>query len=430
MKKLITALMLAFPLAIFAQIPEVPEAVCAHCGVLMTHNHKLMEGVQHKKGCPYYESKEEEHQSTSLKDYTPAQEKPTSPTPRWPFIGGKCPECGRPCTHDSYISSDNIHSGCRLGEAIKEYWHLIHLSLTAKKKKDRDAAWNKSWDAEQNILKVAEDALKRKNTATTTPSYSSSPSPTPSYTPSVPSSGEHLSSVNIRNEYDKKLTNEFKSTAYGKTYPNGREEWVLYDYNDKKIGEYAKVEMVENYFKVRDFQGNYGLCDGRRELFAPQFGSIEVVYEPGYYDGKRFLMLDVTKRGSDGLLKHGLLNPNTQALYGGHAGYILPCEYDRIELTSFGNAKVTKNRRMGIVSTTSTSPGKVIVKPEYEYLNTYYVPTTYYDAENRKVTRNTVYYIVGNGGKFGAWDSSEWHKDLTVPMEYTIDQVKSILDKR
>ena len=70
------------------------------------------------------------------------------------------------------------------------------------------------------------------------------------------------------------------------------------------------------------------------------------------------------------------------------------------------------------------------MQPEYEYLNTYFVPDTYIDAENRKVTVNRMFYIVGNGGKFGAWDNSEWHKEMVIPMEYTVDQVKSMLEKR
>ena len=427
MKRTIVVLLGLFGLLVWlpkegrAQIPPVGDPACAYCGV------NLKTGEAHKPGCVYYsEPKEEEESSNSssthLKDYESLPEVKSvldmSHTLyelmyKAGYAMTMCPECHQ----------IGHKGGCYLERLQKEAKQWKDKAMAASTKEAREAALREFHQRELFLKNHFEYSMKKL--------YAEQEREDAKERQEQTGAGQHIVSTNIRNEYDKKLTSTYGATAYGKTYHNGQEAWVLYDYNDNKIGEYAKVERIaDSYFKVRDSRGYYGLCDSGKELFPPQYSSMDAAYyhyKSSRGEGKS-LYLDVTKRGSDGLLKHGLLDVNKQALYGGGQGYILPCEYDRIEIINDQNrAKVTKNRRMGAAD---ISNGKIIVQPEYEYLNTYFVPDTYIDAENRKVTVNRMFYIVGNGGKFGAWDNSEWHKEMVIPMEYTVDQVKSMLEKR
>lgn len=414
----LSAFLAFLPEKVQAQIPPASDPHCAYCGV------NLRTGEAHKKGCEYYSEPEDEESSSSpsthLKDYEPLPEVKSNLNMDYEnyqlmYKAGsadamvQCPVC-RKIGHNG---------SCRLESLQKQAKQYKEKALTATTKEAREAALRDFHRTEEELKNVFENAMRklRENENRGSARERQNQAGT----------GQHLVSTNIRNEYDKKLTSKYGATAYGKTYHNGQEMWVLYDYHDNKIGEYAKVEMIDDhYFKVRDSRGNYGLCDSGKELFPPQYSSMEAVYY--IYKNGKSLYLDVTKRGSDGLLKHGLLDVNTQAVYGGGQGYVLPCEYDRIELINFENrAKITKNGRMGAAD---IRHGKIIVQPEYEYLNTYFVPDTYINAENKRVTVNRLFYIVGNGGKFGAWDDSEWHKKMVIPMEYTVDQVKSMLEKQ
>ena len=157
-------------------IPDAGDPVCALCGV------DLKSQVPHKKGCIYYEEPQED-QSYSSTTTTPRPSSQSSgPTPELPFKNGRCPECGRSVSGLSYVDLNGAHSGCRLGEAIAEYGRCQNALFKAKKRK-ADAAWRKMKDAEERILQVAGEALRRGYpVAQSQPSTYSSTS-----TPSTPS---------------------------------------------------------------------------------------------------------------------------------------------------------------------------------------------------------------------------------------------------
>ena len=172
---LLVAIASAIVVSVQAQIPDPPDPVCAHCGV------DLKSQVPHKRSCPYYSAPEEEESSSGSSSSSSSSKKPSGPTKENPFADGNCPECGAKVR---LIGEYNKHrSGCRLGEAYREYYHWWDVSLHDKKKKVRDEAYSKMQYAYAKCLRVAEEALRRGYPTTQTPAYSSSSSsstPTPS----------------------------------------------------------------------------------------------------------------------------------------------------------------------------------------------------------------------------------------------------------
>lgn len=401
------------PVEVQAQIPPAGDPHCVYCGV------NLKTGEAHKRGCEYYSEPEREEESSSsnsthLKDYEPLPEvrselKMDYENYQLMYRVGdgnsmvRCPHCGE-VTHKS---------GCELGRLQGVACQSKDRALAATTKATREAALRDYHRAEEEMRRMYESDQKRRSDEMHS-QFEKREEEARMREQEV--LGQHVVSANIRNEYDKKLTIAYGGVAYGKTYPNGREEWVVYSVYDYVIGVYAKVERIGNkFFKVKDSRGYYGLCDTEKEIIAPRYAGMDAIYD----SGSEYLYLDVTERGTDGLLKHGLLNPISEE----HSS-VLPCEYDRIEVISgHYRFKVTKNGRMGVVD----DKGDVVVEPKYEYLNTYFVKTG-----SGKYTR--MFFIVGNGGRFGAWDDNvrhyQWNQEMEVPMEYTVDQVKSMLEKR
>ena len=168
-------------------IPKVPDPVCALCGVDLKSN------APHKPGCRWYSPPtNDESSSSSSSSSRPSTPKTSGSTPTMPFENGRCPECGRPCKPLAYINYENIHSGCRLGEAIREYNHYSNLWIKAKKRKVRDEAWSKMQDADIKIKEVAEKALRRGYPVAQTPSYPSSTSASSSSSSSSSPSTERI----------------------------------------------------------------------------------------------------------------------------------------------------------------------------------------------------------------------------------------------
>lgn len=235
----------------------------------------------------------------------------------------------------------------------------------------------------------------------------------PSQPQSQTSSGQHLSSVNIKNEYDKKLTDKFGNTAYCKTFPNGLELWAIFHYSGTKIGEFAGVELLGDgeslyYLKVKGTNGLYGLYYSKEQKLGINYTDIKPIIRTTR-NGQKFVDFDVSQRGSDGLQKHGLFDGRK---------FTLPCEYDRIEALNTNTGyyvKITKNGLMGVAN---GYDGTIIVPAKYTYLNTYYTPS------------KTLYFIVGIGDKLGACSTNEWKKEPVIPLEYTLDQVRSMLNKK
>ena len=75
---------------------------------------------------------------------------------------------------------------------------------------------------------------------------------------------QHLSSVDLKNGYDKKLGNDSWATAYGKTFPNGQEQWALYDQDGQEVGQLSKGEPASvpsglDVLLGRDHSGKWGV---------------------------------------------------------------------------------------------------------------------------------------------------------------------------
>lgn len=151
-----------------AQIPQPGDPVCAYCEV------NLKTGEAHKRGCPYYsESSSEESSSSVSSSSSSSSSKPSGPSRYNPFANGTCLECGAKV---EMIGQYNRHrTDCRLGNAFREYYRLWDVSLHGKKKKERDEAWRKMQDAYERAGDIAEQAIKRKNSGVSTPSYSTLP---------------------------------------------------------------------------------------------------------------------------------------------------------------------------------------------------------------------------------------------------------------
>lgn len=231
---------------------------------------------------------------------------------------------------------------------------------------------------------------------------------------------QHLSSVDIKNGYDKKIGYSSWATAYGKTFPSGEEMWVLYDQDGNEVGQFSKIETAQipdamDVFIARDLNGKWGVYNaGGYAIVEPIYESVKVLIARGNGEPREFY--DVTQRDGQGKLRHGIING---AIAGGD-NRTIPCACDRIELIdrSPSNrgvlAKITVDGRMGIMDADS---GDVIIQPAFSYLNTYF-------------TRRGMYFIAGDGNSFGAYYAETMETVVSLDAGKTLDQVRNALDKR
>ncbi len=236
----------------------------------------------------------------------------------------------------------------------------------------------------------------------------------------APASYQHLSSVDIKNGYDKKLGYGNWGTAYGKTFPNGEEQWVLYDSDGQEVGQFSKVEPASvpsglDVFLVRDFNGKWGVYNaGGYAIVKPEYESVKVVIAQQGNETHEFY--DVTLRDDRGVLRHGIING---AIASGE-NQTIPCSCDRIELIdrSPSNrgvlAKLTIDGNMGIMDADS---GEVLIQPGYSYVNTYFTP-------------KGMYFILGDGTQFGAFYAETMEEVVSPTDGNTLDQVRNIIDQR
>ena len=236
----------------------------------------------------------------------------------------------------------------------------------------------------------------------------------------APASYQHLSSVDLKNGYDKKLGFDSWATAYGKTFPNGQEQWVLYDQDGKEVGQFSKVETAAvptglDVFLVRDLKGKWGLYNaGGYAIVEPKFESVKVLVAQQDNESREYY--DVTMRDERGMLLHGIINGSI--LIGNNQ--TIPCACDRIELIdrSPSNrgvlAKFSIDGKMGIIDADS---GDVLIQPGYSYVNTYFTP-------------KGMYFIVGDGTQFGAYNATTMEMVVSSDASNTLEQVKTIIDQR
>ena len=243
--------------------------------------------------------------------------------------------------------------------------------------------------------------------------------PLPEVSP-APANYQHLSSVDIKGNYDKKLGYGNWATAYGKTFPNGEEQWVLYDSDGQEVGQFSKVEPASvpsglDVFLVRDFNGHWGVYNaGGYAIVEPEYESVKVLIAQQGNETREFY--DVTQRDERGVLRHGIIN-NAIA---DSDNQTIPCVCERIELidrspSNYGVlAKITVDGRMGIMD---ADDGDVIIQPSYSYVNTYFTP-------------KGMYFIVGDGTCFGAYFAETMEVVASPTDGMTLDQVRNTIDQR
>ena len=226
--------------------------------------------------------------------------------------------------------------------------------------------------------------------------------------------------LDIKNGFDKKLGYGNWATAYGKTFPNGEEQWVLFDSDGQEVGQFSKIETAQipdalDVFLVRDLNGKWGVYNAvGGAIVEPIYESVKVLIARGNGEPREFY--DVTQRDGQGMLRHGIINGSIA----GGDNRTIPCACDRIELIdrSPSNrgvlAKITVDGGIGIMDADS---GDVIIQPAFSYLNTYF-------------TRRGMYFIAGDGNSLGAYDAKTMEEIVSPGSGKTLDQVRNILDKR
>ena len=445
MKRIILiALLGLFGLAVQAQTGIA--AICPECGAYFSPSeaHHFDDPSYHKPGCTWVKKNKSEDDSegespsqpshshshsTHLKDYKPLPEvqsdlKVTPGTYYLLYCAGDgehmitCPACGS-AAHEKWCS----------------YAILQKMAIEAKAKaiaattpEGRRKAIIDFHVCEDNLLasyqfhyakfmREREEAARKSQAAAP---QSSAPS----------TSYQHLSSVDIKGKYDKKL--DFGSdfaTAYCATAPNGTERWALFNMDDKEVGQFSKVEFVEanginQYILVRDDNGKWGIYGrGGSEMCKPKFESVKMLSAVVNDIGGKSVVFDVTLRNNSGVLQHGIYNPDIEEsnrIFGENKNpIIIPCEYDYVELIDRSAtydgvlAKVRKNGMSGVIGTFN---GTVEIPVAYSYINTYFT------------LKGGMYFLVGDGNRMGAYHvGDEVEEVVPVTDGYTLDKVKSLI---
>ena len=384
----------------YAQIPTPPDPSCAYCGV------NLKKGEAHKSSCPYYEAPKEEESSSSssshLKDYTPM---PGMSSVEYTLIYEVGVNGKKPCSHCLSLIH---HPWCEIINMQKWAKEYRAKAENASSEAERKRAL---WDYKRMV-----DNLKLFINLNYTLEDSK---PLPEVSP-APASYQHLSSVDIKGNYDKKLGYGNWATAYGKTFPNGEEQWVLYDSDGQEVGQFSKVEPASvpsglDVFLVRDFNGKWGVYNaGGYAIVKPEYESVKVVVAQQGNETHEFY--DVTLRDDRGVLRHGIINGAIASV----ENQTIPCACDRIELIdrSPSNrgvlAKFTIDGNMGILDADS---GDVLIQPGYSHVNTYFTP-------------KGMYFIVGDGTQFGAFYAETMEEVVSPTDGNTLDQVRNTIDQR
>lgn len=338
-----------------------------------------------------------------------------------------------------------------MGKVQSEY-NKLHYEIAFSGKKWKKKAFKEAYDRREELWselrRRVNDAWWKKDHPAPSYSYSApAPSPSSSSSSSTQTQGsyQHLTGVDIMNNYDKKLSfGNYFATAYGKTAPNGTERWVLMTEDGKEAGTFSKVEFVEasgidQYILVRDDNGQWGIYSRAASLMCdPQFESIKMLKATTFNGEEHFprAFFDVTKRDAQGILRHGLFNPNWMHYKNGE--YVerydaIPCEYDQIEMIDDrGNpsltdedivddgygilAKVRRDGKSGIIEPYNRD---VVLPAEYSYVNTYYT------------LKKGRYLIVGDGNQLGAYYTGTMPMEEVVPVTvgYSLDKVKQLIEE-
>ena len=417
MKRIILIALLGVATATYAQIPQPGDPHCAYCNV------NLKTGEAHKSNCPYYEAPKEEESSSSssthLRDYIPLPEVSSTEHALIYEVGVNGV---KPCSHCKSLKHQPWCEIINMQKWAKEYWAKAESASTGAERKQA------LWDYKRMVdnlklflnpyftkedLDVYNSRMEREHAerkAKVQAQQNNSP---------APSGYQHLSSVDIKNGYDKKIGYSPWATAYGKTLPNGEEMWVLYDQDGNEVGQFSKIETAQipgalDVFLVRDLNGKWGVYNaGGYAIVEPVYESVKVLIARDNGGPREFY--DVTQRDGQGMLRHGIING---AIVSGD-NRTIPCVCNRIELIdrSPSNhgvlAKITVDGRMGIMD---ADYGNVIIQPGFSYLNTYFT------------LKGGMYVLAGDGNRMGAYHvGDEVVEVVPVTEGYTLDKVKRLI---
>lgn len=436
MKRIVLIALLCLAImSINAQIPQAGDPHCVYCGV------NLKTGEAHKSSCPYYEAPNEEESSSSsssstssssthLRDYTPLPEvKSRLNVSREKYemlykVGVRgfnmtCPHC------------DNmVHEGwCAFAWLQRKANEAKAKAIAATTLEERKKAIISFHVCEDNLLASYEQSLREYNYKKKQEAERKSQS-------TSPSSGTITHTVTpgayIVQNYDKELTfgSDF-ARALGATMPNGEERWLLGDANGEEVGQFSKVEFVEasgidQYILVRDDNGKWGIYSrGGTRMCEPKFESVKMLSTIVNEVGGRMVVFDVTMRNNNGVLQHGIYNPDIEEsnhVFNKNKNPItIPCEYDYVEIidrsATFDGvlAKVRKNGLSGVIGTDN---GTVEIPVAYSYINTYFT------------LKGGMYLLVGDSSRMGAYHvDDEVEEFVPVTNGYTLDKVKSLIEQ-
>ena len=244
------------------------------------------------------------------------------------------------------------------------------------------------------------------------------PRPVTNYNP-APSS-QHITSAKLNNpndikrKYDKKLSfSGFSSgTAYCRTHPNGKEEWVLYSNMDREVGTYSKIEKIQagawDIFLVRDDRGRWGMVhSGMGSPFVePQYESIKYLKKID----SNYPYFEVTKRDENGILRHGLY-------YMTH-GETLPCEFDNVQLLDrCPNSTLAIVKVGGNLAIANATNGDILIQPGYSYVNTYFT------------RKKGMYFIIGDSNGLGAVLAETMEMVVPITNGNSLDKVKKKIEE-
>lgn len=418
MKRIILIALLGVATATYAQIPQPGDPHCAYCNV------NLKTGEAHKSNCPYYEAPKEEESSSSssthLRDYTPLPEVSSIEHALIYEVGVNGV---KPCSHCKSLKHQPWCEIINMQKWAKEYWAKAESASTGAERKQA------LWDYKRMVdnlklflnpyftkedLDVYNSRMEREHAerkAKVQAQQNNSP---------APSGYQHLSSVDIKGNYDKKLGyGSDWATAYGKTFPNGQELWVLYDQDGQEAGQFLKVESVPvptglDVFLVKNLEGKWGVYNaGGYAIVEPKYESVKVVVAQQGGESREFY--DVTLRDERGILRHGIIS----GAIADDDNQTIPCVCDRIELidrSPSNRGVLAKYTIDGIMGVMDADNGDVLIQPGYSYVNTYFT------------LKGGMYVLAGDGNRMGAYHvGDEVVEVVPVTEGYTLDKVKRLI---
>ncbi len=388
-----------------AQIPPVSSPACASCGGKGSH----------KSGCIYSSDYNNEEYSypkeKKLKDVTPLPE--LEDMAQWQklyFYYGhsdeRCPECDL-FTHKN---------GCKIAKLQKKALNYREKAAAATSIEKRNKALKDFRSQLDKLISLCNSwKSKREEAERKANEQAQHNTPQASY-----GGSQHLSSVDIKNTYDKKFALSSGAAAYGKTSPNGEEEWTLFNSSGKEVGRFSKVETVqlsrgwdtEDVFLVRDFNGKWGIGNATGDIVSePQYESLKA-HVTIRQNGQQQTFFDATKRYHHGMIRHGILDSG--------GAQLIPCMCERVELldrSPEAHGQLAILSIEGIKAVYDVEKGRVLLQPAAVYVNTYF-------------TRKGMYFIVGDGTSFGAYyaGTDEPQEVVSPSSGKTFDQVRNLID--